>query len=120
MIEDLISRVFYTRNVAHWNHWRATGAGSYAKHQALGSFYDEVIESLDAVVEAYQGAFELVGNIPSPGAAPSDILKMLEGDAEWIEKNHEAICKGNRAVANLIDTLTDTYLSAIYKLRNLK
>ena len=120
MIEQLISRVFYSRNLAHFHHWRATGAGSYAKHQALGSFYDDVIDALDALVEAYQGAFQLVGNIPAPKETGSDILKVLESDAEWIESNHEKICKGNRAVANLIDGVTDTYLSTIYKLRNLK
>jgi hypothetical protein len=49
-----------------------------------------------------------------------DILKCLESDAEWIEKNHEKICKGNRAVGNLVDTVTGVYLSAIYKLRNLR
>jgi hypothetical protein len=40
-------------------------------------------------------------------------------DAEWIEKNHEKICKGNRAVANLVDGVTGVYLPTIYKLRNL-
>jgi hypothetical protein len=119
MIEELISRVFYTRNVAHWSHWRATGAGSYAKHKALVKFYDGVIDAIDDLVEAYQGAYEIVGAIPPPEGG-SDILKMLEGDAAWIEKNHEKICKGNRAVANLIDALSGVYLSAIYKLRNLK
>ena len=48
------------------------------------------------------------------------MLKLLEGDADWIEKNHEDICRGNRAVANLLDGVTRTYLSTIYKLRNLK
>ena len=120
MIGQLISRVFYARNVAHFEHWRATGAGSYAKHQALGSFYDDIIDALDKLVEAYQGAFELVGNIPAPPATKGDVLKLLEGDAEWIEQNHEGICQGNRAVANLIDGITDVYLSTIYKLRNLK
>jgi hypothetical protein len=120
MIEELISRVFYSRNVAHWNHWRATGAGSYAKHKALGHFYDDVIDALDDTVEAYQGAYELIGVIPAPEGDGDDVLKLLEDDAAWIEKNHEKICKGNRAVANLIDTLTGVYLSAIYKLRNLK
>jgi len=120
MIEQLISRVFYARNAAHFQHWRATGTGSYAKHQALGSFYDDVIDAIDALVEAYQGAFELVGNIPAPTDIKEDILDLLEADAAWIEKNHEAICKGNRAVANLIDSLTGVYLSTIYKLRNLK
>ena len=117
MIENLIARVFHTRNVSHWSHWRTK---SYAQHQALGSFYDGVIDDLDALVEAYQGAYELVGNIPSPDSKGNDILSLLEDDAAWIEKHHEEICKGNRAIANLIDSLTGTYLSTIYKLRNLK
>ena len=120
MIEQLISRVFYARNVAHFEHWRATGVGSFAKHSALGSFYDDVIEALDDLVEAYQGAFKLIGSIPSPTDMTSDALKLLEADAAWIEDNHESICSGNRAVANLIDSLTGVYLSAIYKLRNLQ
>jgi DNA-binding ferritin-like protein len=120
MIEELISRVFYTRNVAHWQHWRAKGAGSYAKHKALGKFYDDVIEALDPLVEAYQGAFDLVETIPSPPKAKEDILTHLENEAAWIEEHHEDICQGNRAVANLIDTLSAVYLSTIYKLRNLK
>lgn len=119
MIEQLISRVFYARNLAHFEHWRATGTGSYAKHKALGSFYDDIIDALDSLVEAYQGAFELVGNIPAPKAS-SDVLAVLEADAKWIEEHHEEICQGNRAVANLIDGVTGVYLSAIYKLRNLK
>ena len=49
MLEQLIARVFYARNLAHWNHWRTS---SYAQHQALGAFYDDVIDNLDALVEA--------------------------------------------------------------------
>lgn len=120
MIEELISRVFYARNVAHFEHWRATGAGSYARHQALGSFYDDVIDAIDDLVEAYQGAFEIVGNIPAPKPVSGGVLELLEADAAWVEENHEGICRGNRAVANLIDSLTGVYLSTIYKLRNLK
>jgi hypothetical protein len=120
MIEQLISRVFYARNVAHFEHWRATGTGSFSKHSALGSFYDGVIDAIDDLVEAYQGAFELIGNIPAPETPKGDVLALLEADADWIEENHEGICKGNRAVANLIDSLTGVYLSTIYKLRNLK
>ena len=119
MIEELISRVFYARNVAQFEHWIASGVGSNARHQALGEFYDGVIDALDTLVEVYQGAFDLVGTVPAPKTKASEILLILVEDAEWIEKNHEKICKGNRAVANLIDTLTGVYLSAIYKLRNL-
>lgn len=120
MIEELISRVFYARNLAHFEHWRAKGEGSFAKHMALGEFYDGVIDTIDPLVEAYQGAFSLIGAIPTPQQTPSDSLKCLEADAKWIEENHEKISKGNRAVGNLIDTLTAVYLSAIYKLRHLR
>ena len=44
MIEQLISRVFYARNLAHFEHWRTK---SYSQHKALGSFYDDVIDAVD-------------------------------------------------------------------------
>ncbi|MFZ9615168.1 MAG: DUF5856 family protein [Fluviibacter sp.] len=119
MIEDLVSRVFYARNVAHYEHWKANGVGAFAKHMALGTFYDEIIDAIDTLVEAYQGAFELIGSIPRTPTKATDILMILNEDADWIEKNHEKICRGNRAVANLLDSVTGIYLSAIYKLRNL-
>lgn len=120
MIEQLVARVFYARNVAHFEHWRAKGDGSFAKHMALGSFYEDVIGALDALVEAYQGAFDVIGPIPVPDTSKSAILPLLEADATWIEENHETVCKKNRALANLLDNVTAVYLSAIYKLRNLK
>lgn len=117
MIEQLISRVFYARNLAHWSHWRTK---SYSQHQALGAFYDDVIEAVDAVVEAHQALHGIVGDIPAPSAKGSEILPVLRSDAEWIEQNHDKICEGNRAIANLIDSVTGVYLRAIYKLENLK
>ena len=119
MIEELISRVFYARNVAHVEHWTTSGVGAFAKHEALGKFYDEVIDALDTLVEAYQGAYGLIGTVKAPLAKADEILLILIEDAQWIEKNHEKICKGNRAVANLIDGVTGVYLSTIYKLQNL-
>lgn len=116
MIEQLISRVFFARNLAHWTHWRTK---SYSQHQALGMFYDEVIEALDKLVEAHQAIHGVVENIPVP-TSKGEVLDVLEGDADWIEEHHEAICDGNRAIANLIDGVTAVYLSTIYKLRNLK
>lgn len=120
MIEQLISRAFYARNVAHFQHWTAKGKGSYARHMALGSFYDGVVDALDALVEAHQAIHGLVGAIPAPSTTHSDALALLKADAEWIEQNHGEICGGNRAIANLVDGVTETYLSAIYKLENLE
>ena len=120
MIEQLIRRVFYARNLAHFEHWRAKGEGSYAKHKALGAFYEDVIDAIDDLVETYQGAFGLIGDVPEVDAEANTTLELLDDTSAWTEKNHEKICKGNRAVANKIDEVTAVMLTAIYKLRNLK
>ena len=117
MIEQLISRVFYARNLAHFEHWRTK---SFAHHSALNTFYDDVIDAIDHLVEAHQAVNGIVGAIPAPGDPKSECLKTLKADAEWIEQNHESVCGGNRALANLLDNVTAVYLSAIYKLENLK
>ena len=118
-IEELISRVFADRNASHLAHWAATGPGSYAKHMALGDFYDALPGSIDSIVECYQGAFNLVGPVAPAAEGPEDILDRLEESAAWIETNRDRICRRNSALGNLVDTLLESYFSAIYKLRNL-
>lgn len=120
MIEELASRVFYARDVAHHSHWTVTGDGSYADHQALAEFYDGVISTLDDVVEAYQGAHGLIGPLPQAQSDKSTVLEILKDDSAWIEKNHDAICQKTRAVGNLLDNLSAVYLKAIYKLEHLR
>lgn len=120
MLEELVSRVFYVRNLAHFAHWRAKGEGSYAKHKALGKFYPDIIDAIDPIVEAIQALNDLIGTIPVPKNPPSDILKCMQEDVAWIEQHHAEISQGSRAVANLLDSLTTVYLDAIYKLRYLR
>lgn len=43
MIEDLVARVFKTRNQAHLSHWKTK---SFAEHQALGGVYLSTIYKL--------------------------------------------------------------------------
>lgn len=117
MVEDLVARVFYARNVTHFSHWRTS---SYAQHMALGAFYDDVVTALDAFVEAYQGLRENIGSIPTPGTKEMDPVKLLEEQAAWIEKHHDDLCGGSRALANLADGITEVYLTTLYKLKNLK
>jgi len=57
MIEELVTRVFSTRNAAHLAHWKTK---SFAEHSALGDFYDALIDGVDEIIEDYQGAFGLI------------------------------------------------------------
>ena len=49
MIGRLVATMFLAREYAHRAHLRVTGPGSYAKHVALGEFYEEIIENADSI-----------------------------------------------------------------------
>ena len=58
--EKFIGTLFLARDVAHSVHLNTR---SYAKHQALNGFYDEVVDLADKFAEAYQGKYGLIGPI---------------------------------------------------------
>ncbi len=117
-IKDLIAKVFCTRNLLHFAHWKTT---SYAQHQAVGSLYDSIVGQVDKIVEAYQGRFGLLDGLTTPRATvPKDILKHVESESKWLCDNKCNIAQDNAAVENLLDELEGMYLSTIYKLKNLK
>lgn len=117
MIEDLVERVFATRNAVHLEHWRTK---SFAAHSALGDLYDALIDGVDSVVEAHQGVFDLikVGALEKQPKV-TDIIPHLEEDLVWINKNRKAITSGLPAIDNLLQELEDSYMRALYKLKHL-
>lgn len=48
MIEELVSRVFSTRNAVHLSHW---STNSFAEHKTLSLFYDNTIEGINALID---------------------------------------------------------------------
>lgn len=116
MIEQLVSRVFATRNAAHLAHW---ATNSYSEHVALGEFYDGLIDAVDALVEARQGAFGLIGDVDVEPIDKDDIVMHIAQEAKWIEQNADKITGNIRALQNLLDALTDLYLTTHYKLTKL-
>lgn len=112
MIKDLIQRMFAARNAAHLEHWKTK---SYAEHKALGHYYEGVIDGLDTLVEAYQGAFGLV-NL----SETDNIIKLINDELLWLNENREAIAKGVPALENILDDLTALHMKTLYKLENLR
>lgn len=116
MIEELVSRVFTARNVAHLAHWKTK---SYSQHMALGDFYDAIIDQVDALVEAYQGQFGLIGNVALKAPAKAEIISYLEQDLAWMNENYEEVTKDNSSLENLMQNIVASYQSTLYKLKNL-
>lgn len=126
MMEELIATLFVSREFAHRRHLAVTGPGSYAAHQALGSFYDDIIDKADKIAEAYQGRNGLMDEIPylpcpTGKKTIAATATWLEGQMERInEIRYDACPKKESAIQNLIDEAVATYLSTLYKLRNLE
>jgi len=126
MMEDLIATLFLSREFAHRRHLAVTGPGSYAAHKALRSFYDHIVDRADAIAEAYQGRNGLMDEIPYLDGPKGK--KSIAATATWLEgemnkvqgMRYDACPKNETAIQNLIDEAVATYLSVIYKLRNLE
>lgn len=125
-MEDLIATLFMSREFAHRRHLLVTGPGSYAAHVALGSFYDDIVDRADAIAEAWQGRHGLMDEIPylPPLVGKKTIAATattLENHMKSVEDMRYTVCdKKETAIQNLIDEAIATYLSVIYKLRNLE
>jgi uncharacterized protein Yka (UPF0111/DUF47 family) len=114
MIEELISTVFKSRNAAHVRHWKTN---SYSQHKALGGFYEGIITSLDKYVEAHQGLFGLVKEVPEDN---TEIVQALRADLIWLAENRDSISNNVPALENIFDELSAQYLKTLYKLENLR
>lgn len=116
-MEELIARVFATRNAVHLAHWKTT---SFAEHSALGDFYGDLIDGIDEIIEDYQGAFGLIGPVKIPDISPDSIAVHISDEAKWIEQNRESLSRGVNSIAARIDDFVSKYLRTAYKLFNLK
>ena len=113
---DFVGMLFLARDVAHSVHLNTR---SYAKHVALNTFYDEIVDFADKFAEAYQGRHGLIGPISLMNAGKtSNILEFMQDQADEIEKCRYEVCdKSDTPIQNIIDEIVGLYLSTLYKLK---
>jgi hypothetical protein len=113
---DLIGHLFLARDVTHSVHLNTR---SYAKHKALGKFYENIIGLADDLAEAYQGRHGLIGPITLHSAEKTaNVVDFLEDSLDKVEKLRYKVCdKDDTAIQNIIDGIVDLYLSTLYKLK---
>lgn len=113
---DFVGALFLARDVAHSVHLNTR---SFAKHSALNTFYDEIVELADKFAEAYQGRHGLIGPISLMSAKKTgNIIEFLEDSMAEIEKMRFEVCeKTDTPIQNIIDEIVGLYLSTLYKLK---
>ena len=114
--ENFLGQLFLARDVAHSVHLNTR---SFAKHSALNSFYDEVIELADKFAEAYQGRKGLIGPISLQSARKNgNIIEFLQDSMEQIEEmRYTVVDKTDTPLQNIIDEIIGLYLTTLYKLK---
>lgn len=103
----LIATLFLARDITHREHLKVKGGGSYAKHGALGSFYESVPGLADSLAEAYQGYYETLLDIPLLAHDNNmSVYDMLRAQLDWIHENRfDAIPREQSAMHNIIDEI---------------
>ena len=122
MIGRFIALLFLARDLAHREHLRVTGPGSFAKHMALGEFYPAIVELADKLAEAYQGRNGIIEDMPLlENEYGDEIVGVLERHVDWIKTNrYTAVPRDDSTIQNIIDEIVGQYLSTLYKLKFLQ
>ena len=113
---DFVGTLFLARDVAHSVHLNTR---SFAKHSALNSFYDGIVDLADKFAEAYQGRHGLIGPIALMSAKrTNNVLDFLEDQLKDLEGMRYEVCdKSDSPLQNIIDEIVTLYLSTIYKIK---
>jgi len=113
-----IGRLFEARDVAHKEHFKVTGTGSYAAHKALNEFYDGILDLADGFVESYQGKYGIV-NFDIKSVNIVDFMEYIVELVKYIEASKEIFNKDGY-LQNQVDEMVSLCYSTIYKLKFLK
>jgi hypothetical protein len=114
--EKFVGTLFLARDVAHSVHLNTR---SFAKHSALNTFYDEIVDLTDKFAEAYQGKYGLIGPIALMSAKKTNnIVEFLEDQVEELMKmRYDVVDKECTPLQNIIDEILGLYYSTLYKLK---
>ena len=116
---ELIMDLLHSGIVTHIMHWQTE---SYAAHQALGEYYSEIPELIDAVVEAYQGKTKVIlRNFPVEMEAYEEMtpLAYMEYLSQELMEGR-ALFGDDSEIQNLVDSIAELIDSTMYKLRRFK
>lgn len=115
-ISGFFSLLLNSITQAHIFHLQST---SYSQHKALGEYYSTVEDLADKLVEAYQGAHEIVkGYSPAEYSDIKDPVVYFNNLLSKIEASSKLFTESD--MLNIVDEIKTLIKQTIYKLENLK
>jgi hypothetical protein len=117
IVGEYFLTLFHSATNTHLLHLQSR---SYSQHQALGAYYDAVVDLIDSLIEAYQGKNQTIVEYPVSYKPPvSDALTELRSISAYVIANR-AIVGADTELQNISDEIQALIDSTIYKLTFLK
>lgn len=118
------SKLFESKEMAHMLHLQANGESSYATHMALETFYTDIIDDIDNIVEVYQGQYDIIEGYDVINKDMNDSEEPVQyfiETAEFIKRTrNSAILEEDIHIQSIVDDILIKMYKLIYKLRFLK
>ena len=111
----LVSTLLHSATVTHFMH---LSTDSYARHVALATYYDEIVDLADKLAETYMG-YEGVKltQWPKEFHLASDPVAYMEKMAEFVAEVRQVICPDYSPIQNILDSICDLVDTTHYKLK---
>lgn len=111
-----VATLLHSATNAHFFHF---STDSYAKHKALGKYYEEITGLVDNLVESYMGKYGKLTSFPSVYHQPKDPIRYMESLQSFVADARQDLPQDSE-LQNAIDEIADLINSTTYKLKFLK
>ena len=116
MASEFFARARALSTVTHFAH---LSTDSYSEHQALSTFYTDIIGTIDSFCEAYIGLYGKFITLPQIPSVPQLAVDAIMEMRDWIGQNRSLI-SDDSSLQNIIDESVELINTTIYKLQKLK
>jgi DNA-binding ferritin-like protein len=108
-----LATLLHSGTNTHFFHWATK---SYAKHKALGKFYENIIEATDQLAETYFGIYGQITQFPSAYHMPKEPLSYLQSLQAFVKEARKDLPTDSEIV-QLIDNIAQEIDTTIYLLK---
>lgn len=115
LVGKIVAIMMQSRTYAHMCHLYTD---SYAKHEALETFYTDIVDVIDRLAEAAQGKMgkckipymDMKGDVEDPIAGIESHLKMIENVSKRVDEQY---------ISAILDEVHGCYYRTLYRLKEL-
>jgi DNA-binding ferritin-like protein len=108
-----LATLLHSGTNTHFFHWSTK---SYAKHKALGGFYERIISLTDDLAETFFGIYGQITEFPSTYHMPKEPLSYLQSLQAFVKAARPDLPQDSEIV-QLIDNIAQEIDTTIYLLK---